>query len=375
MKHCKLLPIYIILLTVFFQARAQNNCEVYTTTVLQRLPQLLLKNDFAQLKNLTTTWQNVCGETELAQRLQIIEKLIQKEQTAQLISHYIAQGYDDKLVNRHDHAAQKNYARLYGRNKATFDFIPLRHSVDSLIQVKATALLHSPTYTLNREEEAICLLFADEVDLYYNTMNKKPKSRPFVDAFHEREDGKHKTAGILYSGVFMPIGGNDYLRTSPTFGITIMSPLSGSFVFELGVKLRINTNNATFDFVDEGQIKEIHSNSSYFLGANLGYKVFDKGSWIVLPKIGTGLGFINTNLSRTSVYDVITTEEEDISGIRYNNVNTLHNVAGIAIMRHIKRKMYLGLECNYHLVPYNWDESLLTRINSKFCSIELFFRF
>lgn len=375
MNYSKLLLLCLSLVTAFFQVRAQNGCEVYTTTILEKLPVLLMKNDFTQLTNLTTTLQSTCGETELALRLQIIEKLIQREPTTQLINNYIAKGYDEKLVNRYDHAAQRNFAALYNKNKADFDFIPLRHPVDSLIQVKAAALLNSSTYTLNRNEEAICLLFADEIDMYYSTLNKRPKSRPIIDRLQEREEGRQKTAGVLYSGVFMPIGTNEYLKTSPTFGMTIMSPLSRQFIFELGVKFRINTNNEAFDFIDEGQIKAINSNSSYFLGVNLGYKVLDNGPWIILPKIGTGLGFINTKLSKTTVYDVVVTEEENLSGIQYNNVNTLHTTAGIAVMRHIKRKMYLGLEFNYHMVPYNWDRGLQTRINSKFSSVELFFRF
>src|SRR5690606_34565505 len=128
-------------------------------------------------------------------------------------------------------------------------------------------------------------------------------------------------------GVFMPLDGdNEYLKTSPTFGLMIMGPLSRQFIVELGVKLRINTNNKAFDFMDEGQIKEINSRSSYFVGLHVGYKAFDSGSWIIVPKLGAGLGFINTKLAKTSLQDVISSDEESLSGIRYNNVNTLHSV-------------------------------------------------
>lgn len=371
----KLILICIFSLAVNFCVQGQDGCEAYTSQMLQTLPGLLEKNDFAALHPLNSKLESHCGESELNLRLQIIERLTQKETTTSQIQRYLDQGYDAKLVDRHDYAAQKNFSSLYLKNKAAFDFIPLRHAVDSLTKVKATALLNSSTYTLNRQEEAICLLFADEIDLFYQTLNKKPKSRPLVDKIQEREEGKHKTSGVLYSGVFAPINENEHLKTSPTFGFMIMSPLYRDFIFELGLKLRVNTKNASFDFIDEGQIKEINSSSSYFLGFNIGYKVYDHVPWIILPKLGTGLGFINTKLAKTSVYDVVTDEGEHMSGIRYNNVNTLHSVAGLAVMRHIKRKMYLGIETSYHLVPYNWDESLISRMNSKFASVELFLRF
>jgi hypothetical protein len=375
MNNRKLLLVCFILLVRFIPAQGQNNCEQTTALILEQLPSVLVRNDFKALHTLLNNFESNCGETELVLRLQILEKLIQKEVTAPLIDRYLSQRFDSKLVDRYDYAAQKNFVSLFRKNKTKFDFIPLRHSVDSLTQVKANALLNSSTYSLNRQEEAICLLFADEINLFYTTLNKIPKPRPFIDKIQERESGKRKTAAVLYSGAFVPLTNNPYQKSSPTFGFTIMSPLYRQFIFEMGLKMRINSGNEVFDFIDEGQIKEIKSNSSYFFGMSIGYKVLDHGPWIILPKIGTGLGFINTKLSRTSVYDVITDEGESLSGIQYNNVNTLHSSTGIAIMRHVHKKMYVGMEVNYHLIPYNWDEDLITRMGNKFGSIELFLRF
>lgn len=375
MRISKTLLLCAFLLTGLHHVDAQTNCESKTNSTLYLLPDLLEKNDFTRIRTLTDSLYAHCGQTELSLRLRIIEALILQQPSAQLIQEYQELQFDHKLVRRYDVASQRDYEKKYKSQKENFDYIPLRHAVDSLIQIKATALLQSSSYTLNRQEEAICLLFTDQIDLYYQMLNRTPPARPVVDKMREREDGKYKTAGVLYTGVFFPLGSNEYLQTSPTFGFTIMSPLYRPFVFELGLKLRINSKNAPFDFRDEGQIKEIHSKSSYFFGANLGYKALDRGPWIILPKVGLGLGFINTKLSTTTISDAIWDYEESGSGIKYNNANTLHSVAGIAFMRHIKKKMYLGLEFNYHLVPYNWDKDLVTRMNDKFSSVELFLRF
>lgn len=376
MRIIKLLLFCTLLLTTQHRLYAQQvHCETQTSKALLLLPDLLEKNDFTGIDALMDTLHAHCGETELALRLGIIGALIAQEPTASLIQQYQNLQFDHQLVHRYDYASQSNFAKHYQNRKAQFDFVPLRHAVDSLIQIKASALLQSNSYTLNHQEEAICLLFSDQIDLYYQMLNRNPPARPFVDKIREREDGKYKTAGVLYAGAFFPLGSNEYLQTSPTFGFTIMSPLYRPFVFELGVKLRINSKNAPFDFRDDGHIKEIHARSSYFLGANLGYKALDRGPWIILPKVGLGLGFINTKLSTTTIYDAMWDYEDSGSGIQYNNANTLHSVAGIALMRHIKKKMYVGLELNYHLVPYNWDKDLITKMNDQFSSVELFLRF
>src|SRR5690606_3508895 len=115
--------------------------------------------------------------------------------------------------------------------------------------------------------------------------------------------------------------------------------------------------------------------TSYYIGANLGYKAFDNGPVIILPKVGLGLGFINTKLAKTTMYDSMIDYDDTGSGIQYNNPNTLHSVAGMAFLRHIKQKIYTGLELNYHAVPCHWDKELITRINDQFSSVELFLRF
>lgn len=368
----KILVALIFLLSFSKYTYAQSSCEEITTTSLQRLTPLLKKNDFSQIASIISTLESVCGKSEFTLRLQLIRQLILKEDTQKEISTYLDNHYDEILTHRYDNAADNNYRDIYAKDKAAFHFIPLNHPVDSLIRLKATALLNSPSYVLTEQEEAISLLFADDIDAFYEQLNRRPKAVPATESSYKLESGKERIGVGLYAGAFGTVGKNSTFTTSPSFGVSIMSPLANSFVFELALKFRLNTNDNYFEFNDDGVIQDINSSASFFFGGTAGYKVFDNGPWIVLPKVGAGLGFINTGLSETTFYNG--DYDDASSGIQYNNANTFHTFIGVALMRHVKGRKFIGLEAGYHYIPYNWDKDLITSIQPRYWSLELFLK-
>lgn len=148
----------------------QSPCETITQASLQRLPELLNKNDFAKIQTVCNTLQSGCPESELALRLEILIQIIQKKNSVTPIKNYLAKNYEDILITRYDDAAQKNYEALYNSNPEKYQYFPLKSPIDALIQVKAKALLNSNTYTLNKEEAAMMYLFADYIDDFYTQM-------------------------------------------------------------------------------------------------------------------------------------------------------------------------------------------------------------
>lgn len=363
---------FIFLLFGASPARAQSSCAQITQVSLQKLAPLLEKNDFSQVESLRTTLESVCGKSEFTMRLQIIQKLIQKIDTKNEIKEYLDKHYDEVLVNRYDNTAEEGYASIYAKNKELYNFIPLNHPVDSLIKIKSLALLNSQSYTLTPQEHQICLLFADDIDGYYVESNRSPRET-VVERSQKIAYSKEGMGFGIYAGALGPIGENSTFTTAPSFGFSVMSPLANPFVFELALKFRFNTNDKYFDFNDQGTILDINSSSSFFFGGTAGYKALDNGTFIILPKIGAGLGFINTGLSEVTYYDDYD-ENGNSSSTRYNNVNTLHSHFGIAFLRHVKGKKFVGLEASYHYIPYNWDSDLITPIQSNYWALELFLK-
>lgn len=353
---------------------AQNSCEQITTITMHKIPFILQKNDTKSLLTSINTIESTCGENEFTLRTRIIYQIINKENSDKLVSMYLRQNFDEQLIKRWDDAADINYATRYQNNKKSYNFIPLRHFADSLLKIKAAALLNSTMYSnISTKELSILHLFADNIETYLNM--SEPKSAPDKKMRERIEVEQHKeknTFGV-HIGSFIPIGENNYFGKSFTGGLSFMSPFINDFVFDAHYKLRIHSKAPAFDFTYKDEIREVASNSSHVLAVGVGYKLLDKNRFIILPKLNIGYGIIWTGLSET-VYGEDDEGNETETRLPIN-VQTLHSTLGIAIMRHIANKTYIGIESNLHLIPYKWDSRLKSSIPSKYASFEFFVRF
>lgn len=373
----KLLKALTYLLFITFPSTytfGQSECEKAITASIETLSPLFHKNDYpAILKNIRTI-ESVCGSTEFSLRTQIIYSIINKENTNALVVKYLKSGFADVLINRWDDAYREDYKEMYKENRKRYEFIPLRHAVDSLLKVKASAILNSSSYsTINKNEETLLYLFKDDVDTYLEIKDQQITDREQKkwETYAEEKKDKH-TFGV-HSGIFMPLGENEYFNNSFTGGISYMSPFANKFILDIHYKLRVHPKSNVFDFEYKDEIREVDAITSHVIALGMGYKLLDKNRFIILPKLNLGYGIIWTGLSET-VYG------EDDEGnttetMLFRNVQTLHSSLGISVMHHLFNKTYIGIETNLHLVPYQWDSRLKSPIPSKYTSFEFFVRF
>lgn len=355
---------------------AQNGCEPVVGAALQKLPSILMKNDFGQLKTIINTLKGTCEKNELGRRLEIISQLLQKQNTHLSINAYLDGHYDDVLIQRFDAAATRNPNGTYRQNPKKYQYFPLNHPVDSLLKQKAVALLQSQSYALNKEETAITYLFADDIDEFLRERNKKPSksvSNTTTGYYPSKNNMNGPTIG-LSAGIFSPFDSNPIFDQSGIFGVSYMGSLNNSIVSELVYKFRVHNNSRPFDMRYKREIREVNPNSSHFIGLGFGYKAYDNGTLVLLlPKVNTGLGFIWTGLSDSYYYtDEYGFERKSIS---LRNIKTWQNSIGIMSMVRLQRKTFIGVELNYHLIPYNWDDKLVPHIPSGYGSAEFFIRF
>lgn len=374
MKIIRELITLVLLLLSINITQAQNNCEQLSTVSIEKLIPALQKNDVSNILTTLNTMEASCGENEFTLRTRLIYQIINRENTDALYNKYFKQKFDEVLISRWDNSAEADYQNIYTKNKKRFNHVPLRHSTDSLLKIKSIALLNSPSYSnLNDKEVAILQLFADDIDSYLDwretkqVVETKTKERNTYTA----HQAKH-TFGI-HTGVFMPIEDNFYFGNSFMGGLSIMSAFTNDFVFDLHYKFRIHAKAPAFEFLYKDDIYDIESKSSHVLSLGAGYKLVDKHKFIILPKLNLGYGIIWTGLSET-VYGE-DDEGNETESTRFRNVQTLHSSLGIAIMRHISNKTYVGIESNVHLIPYKWDSRLKSPIPSKYASFEFFVRF
>jgi len=374
MKFIKHLTLIFSLLFSTSLIYGQNACENIITITVEKLPVLLKNNQYEEINNKLNTIEATCGLSEFTLRTRIIYQIINKENTKESRQKYLNNRFDQVLITRWDDSYLSDHQEIYLAYKKKYEYIPMRHAVDSLLKIKATSILNSPTYThITKEEEALLYLFADNIETYLNM--SEPKSVP-DKRMRERievEQHKEKNTFGVHLGSFIPIGENNHFGKSFTGGLSFMSPFIDDFVFDAHYKLRIHSKAPAFDFTYKDEIREVASNSSHVLAVGVGYKLLDKNRFIILPKLNLGYGIIWTGLSET-VYGEDDEGNETETRLP-RNVQTLHSTLGIAIMRHFANKTYIGIESNLHLIPYKWDSRLKSSIPSKYASFEFFVRF
>lgn len=366
MQILKKTYIILILLLPFIYAQAQNDCENRTSALLKQLPSALHKNDVSQILAFINEIEASCKENEFTARTKIIYQIINKENTSNSIIQYYNKKYNEEILRRWEYSYKEDYNRRYLQDKASFNYIPLRHAVDSLLKAKSNAILNSSLYShINTREKTILELFTG--DESYFTVNEEDHPEYYTNNHSEKP-----TLG-LHAGIFIPLGTNAIFGNAPTIGLSYMSTLAKSIVFDLHYKVRFHSSAKPFDFVYKQDIRAVESKSSHVFSLGLGAKVLDNKGFVILPKVNLGYGFIWTGLSETQY-------EEDEYGneyksVRPTNVNTMHTSLGISFLKLVAQKTYVGIETNLHLVPYNWDSNLKTIIPSKYASFEFFVRF
>lgn len=363
-------------LIVFAKERKEiQSCEQIMGIALDKLTPLIDKNEFTDLEPVLTTIQSTCGDTEFTQRLRILRALIEKKTTGDLIADYFSKKYVEVLIMRWDYSIEEKYQSIYQDNKSYFNYVPLRHPIDSLIKLKANALLYSTSYNLTEQEEEIILLFSDQIEAFEQAHVPEQENPINTNKEKNKHFYKDKHGLQVYAGVEYPLTGTDpVFKSNPTFGIMFASKLSSDFLYEIGAKVRINHNDKTFDYQLYDDIKSVNSSASYSFGGNVGYKLLDDDVFILSPRIGLYWESTSTGLSEITE-DYYDDYGNSIPNIRFNNVNTMRTSIALGLMRYLMKKQYIGIELAYHFIPYNWEKNLITSIQPHYSSAQLFYRF
>ncbi len=346
-----------------------SNCEGITQAALPKIVELLNSNDFVGMEQVLQTIESNCGPNEITQRIRIIGQLINKQPATAAIQDYIQQGKDNELMIRWDNAAQNNFQTIYNKDKATYHFVPLRHAVDSLVQVKAAAMIGSDMYSLKHMEEAIAYLFSDHINTYLIRMQKeKPVTK--MERLQEVEMYKSGWGFAASVGLYRPLNAvNPVFNNLPIYGFSFISPLANDWVFDASFKYRPARNSRTFEYqTDNSDLPdELEPLTTYMFGGSAGYKFLDAGKFLMIGKAGLAYEMSynrSLNLRYGDGYPVYVTRPQTF------NLST-----GISAMQHVGRTSFIGAQVQYHYSPYSIDSRLITPIASDYVSFEVFFKF
>jgi hypothetical protein len=280
---------------------------------------------------------------------------------------YLKNNFHRELKYRIENAKRINFGYIYSGSKAYFDFVPLRHPIDSIIAEESLNLLK--TNTLKPDEKLLCIMFSGDIEGFDKEIKKTEYDKSYTKQYltkKYRERSNQIIAYTFYSGMFMPIGRHNIFSYSPIAGLTFSTPLNYKLMVELGIKFRFNINDGSFNYFALGDTNFVNSDLSIFFGGTIGYKIYESEKLILIPKVGIGLESVDTGLSEP-INNSQETKEFDIE--------TLHLSFGLSAMTPVLRRSYLGVGLNYHYCPYQWDKNLLNKFENNLLSAEVFWRF
>lgn len=353
-----------------------DGCRAVVTNELDKLTEHLQANDYTQLDLSLKKIEQQCGYTEATLRIRLVAMMANRYNTQQTIQLYQDRKFDEVLINRLESAAQPNYRSLYNKKPKAFDFIPLHHSIDSLINLKAAALLHSESYNLNADEERLAYLFSDHINTYLqkkNDRSRQPTGRNKGRTVYSNQRFSDDGGIFLSAGLYTPMNATaPVFGTSPYFGIGATSSLENDFIFDASFKVRLHNNSREFLYF-YGQDEWTKSSASYLIGASAGYKIIDLGRTLSFAKVGIASERVNT-----SIYETVTIDDGWWSNTRTrrHHLRTVNLMAGLAVYQHLFGQRFVGLQAHYHYSPYNrTNRNIITPIDSDYVSVEIIFKF
>lgn len=343
------------------------DCEIITHNAIQQLSEMLETNCLDSFDIVLNDWQKSCGVSECSQRLLIIKEIIDNKESINSINTYFDNRLHAVFRYRMEDSNEIDYGYRYTASKVFYGFVPLRHSIDSVVQQISGSLLEFDRLT--PDEKLVCILFSGQVEEFEKELINNSTKNSYIREKLLKDYRAHVNrmlAFTFYTGVFKPMSSNDIFSYSPMIGFSISSPLRFKLTVELAFKLRLNVNDERFNYYAFGDTNFVDSKYSVFFGGLFGYKIHETKKLILLPKIGIGLEVVDTGLFE---------EKGNTNEKVYYNVTTFHLSLGISAMTPVFQKSYLGLGVNYHFCQYGTDKNLLSHFENNLLSAEIFLRF
>lgn len=367
--------IAFLMLTIWLDVMGQSNnsdneildCEKLTLKTINKLTNDFNYNQLDSFDHYINAWTMQCGISECTQRLIILKKMIDKNPSEVYIRTYFENNFHGVLRNRIEDSRRINFGYLYTDSKAYYGFVPLRHEIDSIVMEESVKLFNSNT--LNADERLICLMFIGDIEGFDNEITKHEYDKGFIKPYLLKNYREYNNSWLgynIYTGVFRPINTKYVFTYSPLIGFSISSPLSNKFIFETGVKFRININDGSFQYYALGDTNRVNSDVSVFIGVLIGYKMYESEKLIVVPKLGIGLESVDTGLSE---------RKNNSQEKTYYNIETIHLSIGLSALMPVLRRNYIGAGIHYHYCPYQLDKNLYSVFDSNLISTEIFWRF
>ena len=372
-----LLPVLSFSQTEMYQKilsdRKTLDCEIMTLEIMNQIAEKFILRNYAEVDSLLNYLDFFCGKNETIERTIIFNTIVNNKQLEKKnIEFYLNNRYPTVLEHRKKDANLSKYELLYENYKDFYDYLPLRHPIDSIISTQSKELLNNDNISL--DEKLFAILFANGNKEFSKAISKNEYKKSHTRAIINEtklQKSRNEPSFTLYTGVHSMIGNENRIFGNNIYvGASLSTPLKNRVIADFGMSIRFNANSNEFLFSAMDTIHTINPKSTLLFYSNVGYKVIDNKNIILIPLIGVGFESTITGLS-----ELIEGENLDEDYYKYHNLNALNLAAGFTVLYPIFVRNYLGLSVKYHYCPYHWNKKLITKFDNSSVGCELLFRF
>lgn len=191
-----------------------------------------------------------------------------------------------------------------------------------------------------------------------------------------RKPIKKKQNGVfpkLYSGYLIPFRNDSVFPSNPMWGLGAYFERYDNWYIELAFKGTVIPNKNPVKFYAYDSVYMVNMNSPGWAGLFFGYTFTDNDNINFSLKPGLGFALSGTDLEKRkdqTVKDIV--EEDEVSNF---TVGTFYFSLASECEIPVFKYSYLSIGCTYHIIPYNWEPKLISRLNTHFFSLDISYRF
>lgn len=339
-----------------------NDCEKIAFQCQKAITDL--PSDAKEISDWIERWEGSCGKSEPQQRIAILMEIRNGTFKAENYENYYLHNlpsFEGRMAVINDHTYDNRYE--FQRYKVYFDYVPVGEAFDQRTKELANQLKS----TLDTEEDAylLCVLFSDGPKAFRQLLQKN-KSSNIRRLLYQRQYQKWNS-GItftLVSGLWFPLNKNHTdFGISPQLGFRFGMPVSKNLKLDFGVVAKIWTDRNDIMVNFETQDTTTSSPASFAIGATVERNIplNEKLTWDLLASVAL-----------ESLFTKLDEPQRDDSSF---SIETANFTLGTSLRIKTGIKNSIGLNLNYHFIPYNLDKDLQTKLNEQALSANLIFRF
>ncbi len=346
--------------------RPLANCETIAGNAHRLIADFYYDN-IDSMDAILNLWEEECGAVEPVLRLKILLDILEESYADSNYSLYLRQ-YIRKYKNRINAAAMDTYFTEYEKYKTYFNYVPLRSRFDRLTRQLARDLF--PDQKEGGSPYLLTLLFSDDLDGFERAL-KSPlyAGNPIREEEERRERARFpwEVDLSLYAGMWSPMGRmTQTVNRNWSLGVLLGSPMSDNTRLDYGIMVNIAGDTRPFEMYVDKATKEARPTLGLTIGLWFTREFRFDNDLAVDAVAGVGFGVLETDLER---------ENRASDESKNYSLNTADFSVGLNVRKKVMKNNSLGLNLSWHLVPYKWDDTLVSDIGNNFARLNLFFRF